>query len=340
MENKFDATHYLLMYLTGYGFYSYQVYTQLLYSFHGLELIIPFIISYLLLPLIVFYVCKKINKKTQMEYKTHFVFNILTILYLSIISLLVLNYASVMVHNYYYQSTKSYIITLFFLAPIIYITFKNSKIYYSLAYILFFIFLLFNFFYTINHETTDFYTLYNAFSITNPLILIILSIPIFIEPVILLSNTNLIDKSKKINIKFIICVAILISILAIYTIIRQSMEFGLLIETISFPYFESGKFMSIKSNFDNIDYYYLLLITVGIFSRIPMLYLNIKEQFKLKTKGILILFIVTIIANYYLQKRLEFYKVIITPALIFSSFLLIILLVMSFFSKRRDKNVQ
>ena len=114
MENKIDGTHYLLMYLTGYGFYSYQIYTQLLYSFHGLDLLIPFSISFLLLPIFVFYVCKKINSNKTLEHKTNFVFTILTILYLSIVTLLSLNYASVMVHNYYYQSTKSYIISLFF----------------------------------------------------------------------------------------------------------------------------------------------------------------------------------------------------------------------------------
>lgn len=340
MEKKIDGTHYLLMYLTGYGFYSYQVYTQLLYSFHGLRLVIPFIIGFLLFPLLIFYICKKINNKSSFKHKTNFIYTIITITYLVIISLMTINYASVMIHNYYYQSIKTYIIAFFLLLPMLYMTFKTSKTYYSFAFILFGVFLLFNFFYIINHEVTDLYPLYNTLFIKEPLQLIILTLPIFIEPVILLSNMSFIDKEKKINTKLIVIIASLISILAIYTIIRQAMEFGLLIETVSFPYFESGKFMSIKSNFDNIDYYYLFLITIALFSRVPMLYFNIKDHFKINKKGILILFAITIVAIYYLQKRLEFYRQIIIPALISCSILLVILLIMSMFAKRRDNNAK
>ena len=177
MEKRIDGTHYLLMYLTGFGFYTYQVYVQLLYASYGLRLVIPFIISFLLMPLSILYVCIKFNKKPRLNPKTNLIFNVLSILYLIITSLLTINYASVMVHNYYYQSTKSYIISFFFIIPVIYVCFKSSKTYYSLAFIIFLIFLLFNFFYTINHEVTDFYPLYNTLFISFP-------IP-------LLANTNL-----------------------------------------------------------------------------------------------------------------------------------------------------
>lgn len=340
MEKRIDGTHYLLMYLTGFGFYTYQVYVQLLYASYGLRLVIPFIIAFLLMPLSILYVCIKFNKKPRLNPKTNLIFNVLSILYLIITSLLTINYASVMVHNYYYQSTKSYIISFFFIIPVIYVCFKSSKTYYSLAFIIFLIFLLFNFFYTINQEVTDFYPLYNTLFIDKPWLITFLALVIFIEPVIVLSNNNFIDKEKKINTKFILIVSILISLLAIYTIIRQSMEFGLLIESISFPYFESGKFMSIKSNFDNIDYYYLLLITVGLFARVPMLFFNIKDTFSLKTKGILICFATTIVANYYIQKRLEFYREILTPALIIATSILIILTILSFFNKRGENHAQ
>lgn len=339
MEKKIDATHYLIMYLAGYGFFSYQVYTQLLYSIYGLRLAIPFSIAFLLFPLAVLYVCKKINSKNTFEHKTNFIFNILCILYLIIVSVITLNYASVMIHNYYYQSTKSYVITLFLLFPTIYVVFKNSKIYYSLAFIMFFVFLLFNFLYIINHETTDFYPLYNSLFIENPWMISLVAIPIFLEPLILLSNMQHIDKTKKVNTKLIIIVSCLISILAIYTIIRQCMEFGLLIETISFPYFESGKFMSIKSNFDNIDYYYLFLIAIALFSRIPMLYFNIKDNFKIKNKIIWLIFLITIIINYYIQKRLEFYRQIILPSLLICTSILIVLAILSLFTKRRKQNI-
>ena len=338
MERKIDGTHYLIMYLTGFGFYSYQVYTQLLYSSYGLDLVIPFCVGFLLFPLLIWYVCIKINNRVKLSHQLNFAFSIVTILYLIIVSIITLNYASVMVHNYYYQSTKSYIITFFLLLPTLYVVFKNSKIYYSFAFIIFAVFLLFNFLYIINHETKDFYTLYNSLFIDNPFIISLLAIALFLEPIILISNIQIIDE-KKINIKLILTVSILISILAIYTIIRQSMEFGLLIESISFPYFESGKFMSIKSNFDNIDYYYLFLIAIALFARIPILFFNIKDHFKVKNMTIWILFVITIFIHYYIQQRLEFYRQIIIPSLISAVILLIILFIISLFTKRRKKHV-
>ena len=82
MEKKYDGTHFFIMYLTGYGFFMYQVYIQILYSYHGMELIIPVIIGALLMPLLVFYVVKKINNNSKLSVKLHFVFTILNILYL------------------------------------------------------------------------------------------------------------------------------------------------------------------------------------------------------------------------------------------------------------------
>ena len=340
MEKKIDGTHYLLMYLTGFGFYTYQVYVQLLYASYGLRLVIPFIIAFFIMPITIFYVCRKINKRAKLDSKTNLIFSVLSIIYFLIVSLLTINYASVMVHNYYYQSTKSYIISFFFLIPVIYVCIKSSKTYYSLAFLIFLVFLLFNFFYIINHEVMEFYPLYNCLFIDKPWLISFLALTISIEPIIVLSNCNFIDKGKKINTKFVVITAILISLLAIYTIIRQSMEFGLLIESISFPYFESGKFMSIQSNFDNIDYYYLLLITVGLFARVPTLFFNIKDTFNLNKKGLLVCFIITIVANYYIQKRLEFYRQILTPSLVIATTILIILTFLSFFYKRSEKNAK
>lgn len=338
MIKKYDGTHFLLMYLTGYAFFSYQIYSQILFSYHGVDLIIPLSIAFLLMPLIIFYVIRKINNKARFNHTMHFIFNILNIVYLSIISLLILNYASVMVHNYYYQSVKSYIIAFFFLIPIFYILFKNSRVYYSLAFVIFFIYLLFKFLYLVNHEVIDFYPLYNALSIDSPFIISLFSLTLIFEPILLLANTTFIDHDKKINTKLIVIVAIIISILGIYTIIREAMEFGLLLETVSFPYFESCKYMSIETNFDNIDYYYLFSVTVALFSRLPMFYFNIKDNFKLKSKGIVIIFIVTLIAFYYLQMRLEFYLELISPILIITSLLLLLLFILSFFCKRRLKD--
>ncbi len=339
MERKYDGTHFLIMYLTGYGFFIYQVYIQILYAFHGMKLIIPVIVGALLMPLILFYVIRKINKNSTLSIKLGFTFTILNIIYLTITSILTLNYVSVMVHNYYYQSVQSFIIAIVLLLPILYVMFKNSKIYYSLAFILFGVFFIFNFVYTVNHEVAELFPLSNIFHIDKPIIIILLLLPIVFEPILLLANNEFIDHNNKINTPLVMIIASFISLVGIYTVLREGMEFGLLLESVSFPYFESGKFMSIETNFDNIDYYYLFWVTVSIFTRLPLLYFNIKDNFKLKKKGIFIIFGLTILIFYYLQLRLEFYRQIITPILISASSILIIMLLISFFSKRRLKNV-
>lgn len=339
MEKKYDGTHFLIMYLTGYGFFIYQVFIQILYSYHGMSLIIPVIIGALLMPLIIFYVIKKLNNNSTLSIKLNFVFTILNIIYLGVIGILTLNYVCVMVHNYYYQSVKSYIIAIFFLIPILYALIKKSKIYYSLSFIMLGVFIIFNLVYAVNHEVAELFPLSNALIIDHPLILTILVIPVVFEPVLLLANNEFIDKSKKINVPLVLIIASFISIVGIYTVIREGMEFGLLLETISFPYFESGKFMSIETDFDNIDYYYLFWVTISIFTRLPMFYFNIKDNFKLKSKGILISFVITIGIFYYLQLRLEFYREIVIPLLIGCSLTLLILFILSLFSKRRLNDV-
>ena len=338
MEKKYDATHYIIMYLTGYAFFTYQVYSQLLFAFHGLSLIIPFCIAFLLMPLVIFYISKKINNQAKFEIKTNFVYTILTIIYLLLLAVITLNYASVMIHNYYYQSIQSYIIAFFLLIPIFYITIKDSRVYYSLAIILFFVYVFYKFLYISNHEVIDLYPLYNVLFIDKPWLIIILALTLVLEPIILLSNMEFIDKKKKVNTKFVLVIAIIIALLGCYTLIREAMEFGLLINTISFPYFESCKFLSIKSNFDSIDYFYLFSITIALFSRLPMLYLMLKDNLKLKNKGITTAFILTLIVFYYLHQRLEFYRTIIIPILMICVGILITLTIMSVFVKRRNKN--
>ena len=124
MEKKYSGTHFFIMYLTGYAFFTYQIYSQLLFAYYGVDLIIPFSISFLLMPFILFYVIKKINNNFTFPIKLNFVFTILNIIYLALMTIIILNYSAVMVHNYYYQSVKSYIIAFFFLIPVIYILFK------------------------------------------------------------------------------------------------------------------------------------------------------------------------------------------------------------------------
>lgn len=337
MNKQIDATHYIVMYLTGYAFFTYQVYSQILFSKHGLSLIIPFIIAFLLMPIVIFYICKKLSSDHNFEIKTNFIYTLLTMLYLLVTGIIILNYASVMIHNYYYQSTQSFIIAFFLLIPVFYMTFKGSKVYYSLAFVLFAVYLFYKILYIINHEVSDIYPLYNILNIDNPLIIIFLALALTIEPVILLSNGQYLNKNKKINVKLVMSIAILISIFGCYTLIRETMEFGLLIEIMSFPYFESCKFLSIQSNFDNIDYLYLFSITIAMFARLPMLYLMAKDNFNIKSKQIFILFALTMIIFYYIHKRLEFYLTIIGPLLVGCVSILLILFIMSLFYKRRHK---
>ena len=331
---KYNVNHYVIMYLIGYSFYFHQIYTQILYSKLKLQFAIPFLLGYLLLPLFLVFICKKINHK--FNYKLNFMYKMLTIIYLAISSLIVINYVSVMIHNYYYQATNSLVVCFFLLLPLLYVVIKGSNIYYSLIFFVFIIFIGFKLLYGLNPNTNDLYPFYNILNIDNYFIVILLSIPLLIEPIILLSN-NLID--SKINLKVIIPFTIIISFISIYSLLREISEFGLLLEILSFPYYESCKLITFDSNFDNIDYYYIFSLATSIFSRIPIFFFTIKDTFLLKTKHIIIIFILFFICLYLLVRKLAFYTQTIIPILCVSSFILIIMFIMTFFLKE-NKNVK
>ena len=339
MEEKYDGTHYVFIYLIGYAFYTYQVLSQLLYSQYSLAVVLPFSIALLFLPLTTFYICKKLNNRVTMKPKVRFIFNLISILYLIVVNLIALNYVSVMIHNYYYQSVQCYIIAFFVMLPAFYASLKKSKVFYSLAFILTIFFFIFKSIYMLTHKTTDFYPLYNIFTTDNLLICILLSIPLILEPFILLSNSTFINIEKKINTKLVVAFSCFVSIIGIYTLIRETMEFGLLLNTLSFPYFESFKLFSLQSNFDNFDYYYLLSITITLFARIPLMYFTIKDNVKLNNKYTVAFYILILIAFYFLQMKLDFYINILTPTLIITSCLLILLAILGLIFTRRKNNV-
>jgi len=335
MTKKFNVNSYIIIYLIGYSFYFHQIYTQILYPYFSLDFVLPFSLGYLLMPLFIFYVCKKLHSKANV--KIDFIYKILSIIYLFITSLIILNYVSVMIHNYYYQDTNSLIISIFLLLPLIYVSFKTSNVYYSLTSIILIIFICFKLLYGLNMNTFDMYPLYNTLFINDYLKIIILTIPIILEPLVLLSNNNMYENS--VNYKVVIPFAIIISLISIFSIIRQTIEFGLLLEVVSFPYYESCKLVTFESNFDNIDYYYLFSLTISIFARVPLLIFTIKDSFNTKNKQMLLLFAITLICLYFLIKQLEFYTLIILPLFYICSIITITLLILSFFmgGKRHAK---
>lgn len=331
MTNKYNINGYIIMYLIGYSFYFHQVYTQILYSKKGLALVIPFLIGYLLFPLFFLYIIKKFSFK--FNYKVEFLYKSLSIIYLLTTSLIIINYASVMIHNYYYQDANSLIIAFFILLPILYASIKGSSVYHSLIFFISLIFIGFKLLYGLNPNTYDIYPLYNTLNINNHIELLVLTFPLIIEPLVLLSNKEIISK---VNLKLIIPSLLLISFISIYSLLREVSEFGLLLETLSFPYYESCKLVTFDSNFDNIDYYYIFSISTSMFARIPLSFLMIKDTYKIKNKYIYVIFIIFFILLYFMVKKIEFYHLIIEPLLYICAAILMILLILSFFL--REKN--
>lgn len=330
MNSKYNVNAYIIMYLIGYSFYFHQVYTQILYSKIGLQFIIPFLIAYALFPIFFLYVTKKISYK--FNFKIDFIYKILTILYLFLNSLIVINYASVMIHNYYYQDTNSLIVCFFLLLPILYACIKGSKIYHSLVFFICLIFIGFKLLYGLNPNTYDIYPLYNTLYIKDYIEIIVLSISLIIEPVILLGNKMI---TSKINPKIIFSSVIIISFISIYSLLREVSEFGLLLNTLSFPYYESCKLITFESNFDNIDYYYIFSLATSLFSRVPLTFLIIKDTFDINKKWIFTIFFVFFLLLYVIVRKLELYNLIIMPLFYICSFILITLFIITFFLKEK-----
>jgi hypothetical protein len=141
--------------------------------------------------------------------------------------------------------------------------------------------------------------------------------------------------TEKINYKVVVPFLVIVSLISIFSLLSQVSEFGLLLETLSFPYYESCKLVTFDSNFDNIDYYYLFSISTSIFARLPILFFTIKDSYKLKNKYMFFLFLLIISMLYFIVKKLEFYNLIILPSLYICSFILIVLFILSLFIKEK-----
>ena len=129
-------------------------------------------------------------------------------------------------------------------------------------------------------------------------------------------------------------------IIGILTILRQTWEFGGLLDEIRFPYLESAKNIVAGKFLENIDYYYLLSIAVSIYTRLGYTLISIKKSYKLNklaTFGILLLIL---LIAYFLYSNLQLGEFATNKILIITSIcLLISLLILPFMIRRKQKNV-
>ena len=215
---------------------------------------------------------------------------------------------------------------------------KGENNFFSLASIILIIYILFKYTYIKNSPPIDTYTFHNILKIEKSDIfsLIILSIPILIEPLLLINNQK--DMSDKINIKLTTIFSIILSIIGIITVLRQTWEFGNLLDKIRFPYLESIKNIVAGKFFENIDYYYLLSLSVSIFTRLGYTIISIKKSFNLNKKISIMLLLGIIVLVYFLQTNMKFYNNSIDKILLITSVCLImLLLLLPLMIKRRNK---
>jgi len=241
-EKKTSSLNFLLIFFLSYSFYTIQILTQELFYLYSKQSVPIICAFFILFPLITFIICKMINKnKIKNNTKNNFVFSIFTSIYLILTTIIsIINIANIIM-IYYYQQTSIIILLIFLVLPIIYIIIKGENNFFSLASVLLIIYIIFKYAYIKNYPSIDIYTFHNILKIdkSNIFTLIMLSLPILIEPIILLNNQK--DMSDKINIKLITAISILLSLVGIITILRQTWEFGNLLGQMRFPYLESIK---------------------------------------------------------------------------------------------------
>ena len=239
---------------------------------------------------------------------------------------------------YYYQQTSFIILLIIVSLPIIYTLIRGENNFFSLATILLIVYSLFKYAYLGNSSSIDLYVFHNILKIekANIFSIIVYSIPILIEPLILINNQKSI--SDKINIKLVVTFAFIISFIGIWTVLRQTWEFGNLLDKIRFPYLESIKNIIAGDFFENIDFYYLLSIAASIYVRLGYSLITIKKSFTLNnliTIGLLFLVIALV---YIIQKSMNLYLFSINKVLIITSTcLLLCLILLPLNIKRRKK---
>lgn len=337
---KTSSLNFILIFFLSYSFYTIQILTQELFFLYSKQSIIIICSLFTLFPLITFFICKSINKsKIKNNTKNSFAYSLFSSLYLIITAIISILYISNIILIYYYQQTSIIILLLFLALPIIYIIIKGENNFFSLASILLIIYIIFKYSYIKNYPPIDTYTFYNISKIdkNNIFSIIIISLPILIEPFLLINHKK--DMTDKINIKFITIASISLSIISIITILRQTWEFGNLLNIIRFPYLESIKNIVAGKFFENIDYYYLLSLSVSIFTRLGYTILSMKKSYNLNKKISVIILIGILVLVYFLHKNMNFYNLYMSKILFISSICLILLIILFLFTlKKKVKN--
>ncbi len=338
-EQKTNSTNILIIFFLSYSFYTIQVLTQQLFYSYSKQSIFIICLFYLLFPLMVFITCKIINNRIlKNKIQNNFLYSIISSIYLLLTTIIsVINISNIILIYYYPQS--SLIILLIFLSlPLIYTIIKGENNFFSLAFILLMIMIIFKYSYLANPSKFDSYTFYNFFKINkdNILPIIITSSPILLEPLLLLNNQK--TFSNKINLKFATIAASIISLIGIYTVLRQLSEFGILLDRIRFPYLESIKNIVAGKFFENIDYYYISSLAISIYIKLGYTFISIKKNFNISKILTIILLISTFILIFFIERSMNLYEYLLTKILfITSSTLIISLLLLPFISKRRKK---
>ena len=337
-EKKVSSLNYFIIFFLSYSFYTIQILTQQLFKFYSKEAVVIICIFYLLSPILVYLVCKKINdRETKVSIKRNFLFSFLTSLYLIFTTLIsIISIANIII-LYYYQQSSLIILLVFLTLPIIYTLIKGENNFFSLASVLLIIFIVFKYAYLSNFSSIDTYVFSNIFKITksNFLSIIIFASPILLEPLILLNGKK--DILNKINIKFAVIASIGLSLIGILTILRQTWEFGGLLDEIRFPYLESAKNIVAGKFFENIDYYYLLSLSVSIYIRLGFTLISIKKSFNLNKYITLLILLVILTITYILHTSMFLYDFAETKILTITSSCLILLLLISLLPLQRRK---
>lgn len=338
-EKKITSTNLLIIFFLSYSFYVIQILTQELFKLYSKQSVLIICIIQLLFPILIFGICKLINSnKLKQNDKNTFVFNIISSIYLLITTVIsIINITNIII-LYYYQQTNYIILLILISLPLIYTIIKGEDNFFSLAAILLIIYTIFKYAYLNNSSTIDYYVFYNITSIDegNILPIIIYSLPILLEPLLLINNQK--DISTKINIKLIVGFSIFISLISVLTILRQTWEYGDLLGIIRFPYLESIKNIIAGRFFENIDFYYLLSIAVSVYIRLGYTLITIKKSLNLNKTVTLSLLGLLAVLIYIVQKSMDLYLFSINKVLIISSSCLLLCLVTLPFMIRRKKN--
>lgn len=341
-NNKVTYLNHFIIFLLSYSFYTIQILSQQLFYMYS-KFATPIIcLFYITFPLIILFICNLINKnKLKMNIKNNFLYSLSTSLYLIITSILSLTTIINIILIYYYQQVSVIILLIFLILPIIYTIIKGDKNFFALSSILLIIFFAFKYSYLGNSTPVDLYPFHNILNINknNILPIIIISLPIIIEPLLLLTNHN--QTSSKVNTKWMMILAIGLSLVGILTTLRQTWEFGDLLDKIRFPYLESAKNIVAGKFFENIDYYYLLSLSISVYIRLGYTVITIKNSYNLNKTATSILLLSLVAITYFLHQNMYFYSYNLDKLLIASSICLIIcVFLLPFIIKRRKSHVQ